>query len=179
MNKEKTLFLYVLLFMILTFFGIYLYGFIHESAHFLACKSLGISAEITIDLFRNPPLFLTTCPEAVNLPAGGLFIIRSAPYLLSALIMLIILVFFKPLNIYYLFIPLAILLSDWFNLFIPLLGSISFPNDFIQIAFLPNKFYSVLISVLLASTTLFCWLIIKNSFWREKQRLKSERFLLR
>ncbi len=159
---SKYIFKQLGLFIIIVILGIYFYGFFHETTHFLACKSLGISGKININLFQNPPLYVTNCPQADQLSQGGLFIIRSAPYFSSAIIMLILLISFRIKEFYYLGIPTIIILSDWFNIFNIFSKNINYSNDFLQVSTLPNKVYSVLISLFLALTSVFyLWIFLK------------------
>lgn len=152
----------LILFAILSLIIISLYGFVHETAHFIACKSIGSDAKITINLLQSPPLYLTTCPQAINFSKGELFITRSAPYLLSAIIMISLAIFFRTSKLFYLALPSGIFLSDWFNILnlfnlnlLPLTAS----NDFLQVFALTNKFYFFLM-VLLTTITLVSYLFI-------------------
>jgi hypothetical protein len=165
------------LFIIITFFVILGYGFVHETAHFIACKGLNLEANITINLLQNPPLYVTTCPKATQLNPSGLFIIRSAPYFLSMIIMLLLLLFFRPKQFYHFALPSGILLSDWLNilnLFKFFSNTIDYRNDFLQVAVLHYLKYDFLMSLFLGLTSMFYfWILLRYRGSIIKQNSKN------
>ena len=173
--NKKELFKQLGLFVVFTLIAILLYGFLHETAHFIACKSLNLDASITIDLFQNPPLYVTNCPQANQLSHFNLFVIRSAPYLLSTILMLLLLIFFKPSKFYHLALPSGILLLDWLNvinLFTFFSNSLDYRNDILQMAVLDNKIYYFLILSFIGLTTMFYFrVLIKYSRVQPKKVL--------
>ena len=167
-----------ILFCIATFVLVFLYGYLHEFAHFVTCKGFGLESTIYVNPFLKSPEYVTFCPGSASLSSFGFFIVRSVPYILSAILMFGLLVFFKPKSLFHLSIPSAILLSDWLNVldltkFFS--GTSDFRNDFLQVYFILGKGPFILLGLILGITTGIYGLLVSRMLRDLGKELKGGR----
>ena len=156
----------LLLMLILIIIFFILYGFVHEFAHYSACSLLGLKSTISINLLQNPPKYQADC-QGINEKGNlGKFFFWSSPYMLSLILIILYLFLWKWKTFYMLSIPLAIVMSDIFNLmgfYEWLFGKGQIMNDIFILAVKIPKFYTlILLAIIGLSITGFILIYIKT-----------------
>ena len=148
----------MLIIFVLTLITVYSYGFVHETAHWTACKIIGLNGNITIDLIKDPPLYMANC-EGINEQTNfSKFLFWGFPYIVSLVIMVLFLIFLDKEKFYLLGFPLGIFFNDAMNIF----GLYSWTyktgntgNDLLNILLKTPKVYYIIIAIVLTLTFLF------------------------
>ena len=148
---------------ILIFITLILYGFVHETAHYLTCESIGLEGNMSIDLLQNPPKYMVACEGINEETSFSKFIFWGSPYMVSLIVMISLFFFLKKDRFYLISIPTGILLSDLLNIFgfyqwTYKIGEAG--NDFLHILFKTPKPYFITIAFVLGLTVYFYALIL-------------------
>jgi len=144
--------------MILIIITLILYGFVHESAHYITCGSIGLKANFTINLLQNPPLYMVSCDGINEKPPFSKFIFWGAPYIVSLIVMVLLFLFLRKDKFYLISIPTGIIFSDALNVFgfyqwTYKIGELG--NDLLHILIKTPRPYFIVIAAILGLTAYF------------------------
>lgn len=150
----------LIIFVIFTTFLVFLFGYLHEFSHFVACKSFGLESSMSINPFQASPEYVTFCLGAETLSNWQFFVVRALPYFVSMVLMIFLFFFYKPKSLVSLALPGAIVIGDWLNV-LHLVGPfnevIDYRNDLLQIAVQTNNGYLFLVLLFMGVSL---WLLV-------------------
>lgn len=147
---------------ILTLILFFLYAIIHEILHFTICESIGLHGKFNINPFTNPPTYEVRC-DGINEKSIILqFFFRTSPYIFSLLLMFIIYLFLKYEKIYFISLPLSIIIFDSMNLFYIL----DRPENDLFKTLLLGKCFFILILVIISVMIILGIMIIFKLFYK-------------
>jgi hypothetical protein len=139
----------------------------------VACESIGLDGEITINLFVDPPIYSMNC-EGINEKSGfSKSLFWGSPYLVSLIIMVSFLFYLNKKKFYLVSLPLGIAFNDAMNIFGFYewsSGTGNLSNDLFNILIKTPRGYYYLLFMILGLTMCF---FIFNLFRFYKEFAKS------
>ncbi len=158
--KYKKLLIHLVISILLTIVLVNLYGYAHEIAHFVACRNQGLDSSMVLESSFPNSIFLTNCPGMFELANWGTFLIISAPYLISLLIIFCLFKFTNSKNIFNFILPSAILINCWANI-VSLFIEMDPSNDFIQAYALGMPFFQGMVLIMGLMSSIYIMMITK------------------
>jgi len=162
-----------LIIFILTLLVVFSYGVVHELTHYMACESVGLKGNITINLLVDPPVYSMNC-QGINEKSNlSKFLFWGSPYIISLIIMILFFFYLNKKRFYLVALPLGIAFNDAMNIF----GLYEWTfrtgelgNDLLNILYKTPRIYYYIIFVMLGLTICF---FIFNLFKFYKEYVKS------